>query len=84
MLVYIPKHRKCPQWYSFTLRKKALSLHSYLHTESIWPGREALQGVGVTVTAVATLQMPPGGLPNLPGLLAAQTGAGARPPGSAT
>ncbi|CAL5224932.1 g7701 [Coccomyxa viridis] len=29
-------------------------------------------------------QMSPGGLPNLPGLLAAQTGAGARPPGSAT
>ena len=32
----------------------------------------------------AGLQMPPGGLPNLPGLLAAQTAAGPRPSGSST
>ena len=54
-----------------------------LTCEVLRRAREAFH-CGNSDTAVAALQMPPGGLPNLPGLLAAQTGAGARPPGSAT
>ncbi len=89
------KHTQGPYWYHLLLlcqeMLSELPSRSEATVRKLHPIQEMLHqaggpctGAGIVTSLVTYLQMPPAGLPNLPGLLAAQTGAGARPPGSAT